>query len=317
LLALARERLGNAALATHALGLFQSKTDLYRRMHMLMQSNGALERRCSLYWRMGYSTLLVVALVLLVGTLGVRRAAAQAADAVQKAAEVDKRNADEQAAVAAQREAEVAKLRAQQEQILTQLKALEVEKRQLEAELAQRKTEGGKADDASVVYRRMIAQRQQAIAQARESQAAELAAKVTAQEQNAKANDERQAMKDWVNKKPGGNREPNEFAGRAQLDLVSLANSYVDAVGSVSIAQVRMQAMEEAKDIAGVRIEKVNMDTARRKVAIFKGIAQAALEAAKSDLETAMQQVKMGLAPTNAVNEPQSRLKILEVILAQ
>jgi hypothetical protein len=30
-----------------------------------------------------------------------------------------------------------------------------------------------------------------------------------------------------------------------------------------------------------------------------------------------MQQVKMGLAPTNAVNEPQSRLKILEVILAQ
>jgi hypothetical protein len=46
-------------MAAQALGLFQSKTDLYRRMHMLMQSNGALARHCSLYWRMAYSTLLV------------------------------------------------------------------------------------------------------------------------------------------------------------------------------------------------------------------------------------------------------------------
>src|SRR6185295_12581921 len=93
-------------------------------------------------------------------TMGVRRVEAQAADADQKAAEVDKRNAREQAAVAADREAEVAKLRAQQQQILEQLKVLEVEKRQLEDQLAQRKAEGAKADDPNAVYRRSLAQRQ-------------------------------------------------------------------------------------------------------------------------------------------------------------
>src|SRR5437764_86958 len=44
LLALARERFGRGAMLTQALGLFQSKTDLYRRMHMLMQTNRPLAR---------------------------------------------------------------------------------------------------------------------------------------------------------------------------------------------------------------------------------------------------------------------------------
>jgi len=56
---------------------------------------------------------------------------------------------------------------------------------------------------------------------------------------------------------------------------------------------------------------------AERKVQIFRAIAQAALDAAKSDFQMANEQVRMGLAPTNTVNEPQSRLRVLEVILAQ
>src|SRR2546421_185955 len=105
------------------------------------------------------------------------------------------------------------------------------------------------------------------------------------------------------------------MGGRAQLDLVSLANSYLDAVGNVQLCQVRLSM---AQFNAGeVQLAKVSLVTAERKVKIFRGIAEAALQSAKADLESAMQQVKMGLAPTNAVNEPQSRLKILEVILAQ
>jgi hypothetical protein len=56
---------------------------------------------------------------------------------------------------------------------------------------------------------------------------------------------------------------------------------------------------------------------ADRKVQIFRAIAKAALQSARSDLDVAKEQVKMGLAPSNAVNEPYSRLQILEVILAQ
>src|SRR6266850_6279163 len=236
LLALARERLGSAAISTHALGLFQSKTDLYRRMHMLMQTNRPLERRCSIYWRLSYSTLLVVALVLASGTLGLRRANAQGAVAEQIA--VDKKNVEERA-VADQRQAELDKLRAEQDQIKAKLDMLEAEKQKLQAELEQRKA-GGAQGDAAAVYKRAIAQRQQAMEQAKRAQDWAVFEKIA--EQNDKAVDEaekatkneRQALKDWmVKKNPGaGNREQNELSGRAQLDLVSLANSYVDAIGS-------------------------------------------------------------------------------------
>jgi beta-lactamase regulating signal transducer with metallopeptidase domain len=310
LLALARERLGNAALATHALGLFQSKTDLYRRMHMLMQSNGALERRCSLYWRMGYSTALVVALMLLAGTLGVRRANAQAADPAQ--IEVEKRDAQEKTTLAAERDAELVKLRAQQDQIQAQLKALEVERQQLQSELDKRRGEGAKTDDVASIYRRTLMQREQAIQQVREAQAAELAAK----DQNAKANDERAAMRDWMNKRNAVNADQKEAVGRGQLDLVSLADRYVDAMGGISLAEVRIQAYEQKGDVAGVRVEKVNLDTAKRKVAIFRGIAEAARESAKADFELTNEQVKNGIAPKSSVLEAQSRLRMLEVILA-
>ena len=98
---------------------------------------------------------------------------------------------------------------------------------------------------------------------------------------------------------------------------MSLANNYADAQGSISLAEVRMQAMEQKQDTVGMRIEKVNLDTAKRKVAIFRGITEAALESAKADLDVASQQVKNGLAPVNSVNEAKSRVRILEVILAQ
>jgi hypothetical protein len=46
-------------------------------------------------------------------------------------------------------------------------------------------------------------------------------------------------------------------------------------------------------------------------------MTEAALEAAKADLDVAGQQVKNGLAPVNSVNEAKARVRILEVILAQ
>jgi len=218
-------------------------------MHMLMQSNGKLARRCSNFWRVGYSTLLVMALMVMVGTMGVRRAQAQNADAERKAAEIDKQNAQEQ-----DREAEVAKLKAQQDAILAQLQSLEVEKRQLQDELAARKAEGRAGNEAVTEYRRKLAQREQAIAQEREAAAREMLARPGARRPpefgpdgdaavEEKANGDRAAMRDWINKKNPAAREPNEGAGRAQLDLVSLADRYVDAVGNLQLAQLELTRM--------------------------------------------------------------------------
>jgi len=297
---------------------------------MLMQSNSALARRCSNFWRVGYSTLLAMALVVMVGTMGARRVEAQAADADQKAAEVDKRNAREQAAVAADREAEVAKLRAQQQQILEQLKVLEVEKRQLEDQLAQRKAEGAKTDDPNAVYRRSLAQRQANDA-AGGDVAATLAARryqelgrnpavATAEE---KANEERVQLRDRIIRGNPGKGEPNDFAARAQLDLVSLADRYVDAKGNLELAELELQQLtatdgpEHRDAIARSPAAKLKVQTANRKLAIFRGIAEAAMEAAKSDLDLAIQQFNGGLAPQSVVTEAKSRVRILEVILAQ
>ena len=111
-----------------------------------------------------------------------------------------------------------------------------------------------------------------------------------------------------------------DISGRAQLDLVSLANSYVDAVGNLQIAEVELARMADkgnAFSKTELSMAKIKVDTAQRKVKIFRSIAEAALESAKSDLDLASQQAQTGLAPKTAVTEAQSRLKILQVILAQ
>jgi hypothetical protein len=229
---------------------------------------------------------LVASLVLVSGILGARWARAQATPQEQ----------------AAQRQAEIEQLRAQQEQIKAQLEVLQVEKQRLSRELEQRKVEGAEAQNAAVLKRTLI-QREQAIAQVQEE---------------AAKDQQQQAWRKWNADRIARDRaEQNEIPGRAQLDLVSLADRYVDAMGSVKLAEVRMQAMEEKQDKVGIRIEKVNLDTARRKVVIFRGIVEAAREAAQADLDIASQQVKNGLAPVNSVNEAKSRVRILEVILAQ
>jgi hypothetical protein len=327
LLALAKDRLAGAALASHALGLFQSKTDLYRRMHMLMQTNRPLARRCSIVWRVGYSTALVAALAMLSGTLGVRRAQAQAPDAQQNA--VDKRNADEQANLAAQREAEVQRLRAEQDSIRAKLADLEQERIKLQDELAKRKAEGGAAANLTEIYKRNLNRRYGEEQKAKEATAAAVLAKIaaTAQDDAALQKDkagqnERQAMQDWMAKKNVGlvNRDQNDFPGRAQLDLVSLANNYVDAVGNLQLAQLefdRLNGKEKVFTPYEIGRAKVQLQMAERKVAIFRRIAEAAIQSTKEELDIAKKQLESGIGPRTAVVEAESRLRILEVILAQ
>jgi hypothetical protein len=276
-------------------------------MRMLMQTNR-----------------LVASLVMVGGILGVRFASAQAT-AEQNI--VEQRNADEKTA---QRQAEIEQLRAQQQQIKAQLDLLEAEKQELQHVLEQNREQGGTTPkNAAAIYRRVMAQRQQAIAQVRDAEAAELSARAAAQQADADRDQgakeqERQAWRKWnedriARDKAGG----NEFAGRGQLDLVSLADRYVDAKGNLELAELELEqlARKGGGDHPDMVLKgpalKLKVQTAKRRLVIFRGIAEAAMEAAKSDLDLAMQQVKGGLAPQGVVTEARSRVRILEVILAQ
>ena len=115
------------------------------------------------------------------------------------------------------------------------------------------------------------------------------------------------------------NRDQNELFGRAQLDLVSLANNYVDAIGNLQLAQLELNLIgHEHRDmLTKGAVLKVKVATAERKMQIFRAIAEAALEAAEKDLQLAEQEFKSGLAPEKASIEAKSRLRMLKAILAQ
>jgi len=283
---------------------------------MLVGRTSPLAHQCSLYWRVGFSTSIVVALILATGALGVRRASAQAPEAARQAEEeraAREREAAAQTAkvAAAEREAAIQRLKVEQEDLRAQLQALEVQKRQLQDQIANRRD----ADRAEVGrwFEEIQAKQNDAAMQAKIADA-----KAQAAWKDKVARDK--ANVDFVEgnfKKDAAARNPFDAPGRPQLDLVSLANSYVDSVGSLQIAEVQMQENQAKRDGAAVRIAQVHVETAKRKMQIFRSIAEAALEAAKADFEFTSQQFNQGLVTRNTLIEAESRIKILQAILAQ
>jgi beta-lactamase regulating signal transducer with metallopeptidase domain len=288
LIELAKNRLQRAALSAHVLGLFQSKTDFYRRMHMLVALKSPLKRECSLYWRLGWSTMLIVALVLGTSMLGVPRANAQ---------NVENENRAE----------EIKRLHAEQEAIAAKLAEIEVQKRQLQDEIAQRR-----ANDFQKFNDEKAKQIDEAMKQKRLAEINEAAVKEKlAQRDGDKIN--------FVDK--NAKKDPRvgqmEFGGRAQLDLVSLATAYVESRGEVEIARVRAEHLLKNRDNMEAAVAQIQMQTAERKVKIFRGIAEAALQAAREEFEMVNRQQEAGQISRTAVSEAKSRLQILEVILSQ
>jgi len=117
-----------------------------------------------------------------------------------------------------------------------------------------------------------------------------------------------------------------------QLDLVSLATSYADAVGEVEIAKLEYESRKQlaerntipAQELA---IAEIKFKAAERKVALLRNIAEAALMETKADMDAARSQlesVSKGRpddqsairAAEAQVIRAQSRLRVLESILA-
>jgi len=122
-------------------------------------------------------------------------------------------------------------------------------------------------------------------------------------------------------------------AGRAtgdgsQLDLISLANSYTDAVTNVKIASVEHARLQQLRKSAAVseqeaEIAAIKLEAAHRKVDLLRSIAQTALKTTEAELRVLREWHKTGRQVAGAgpielqVRRAEGRLEILVRIVQQ
>ncbi|MCE9524572.1 MAG: M48 family metalloprotease [Planctomycetales bacterium] len=113
---------------------------------------------------------------------------------------------------------------------------------------------------------------------------------------------------------------PSAARGSQQLDLVSLANSYSDAVSNREAAAAKLADTERLGDSKVVSqqevgIAKLAFSAADRKEQLLRKIAEVALEGTAQEVEIATALYKSGNAPLSAAGEAKTRLAILKQIL--
>jgi len=131
---------------------------------------------------------------------------------------------------------------------------------------------------------------------------------------------------------PGGVSDERRMPEGTQLDLVSLATSYVDAASELAIAKLQYEGRKQlaernvtsAEELA---IAEIKFKGAERKVALLRDIAEAALMETKADMDAAKSQLESVAkgrpddrsairAAEAQVIRAQSRLRVIESILA-
>ena len=120
---------------------------------------------------------------------------------------------------------------------------------------------------------------------------------------------------------PQGGRSTSGARGQSsQLDLISLANSYIEASGNRKLRQLQLQRVQKMVENKVASQEEhemaiIEMEMAERKARLFRGMAEAALRAAEGEYKHARELVEKGLAPASAVHDAESRLHVLKLIL--
>ena len=118
--------------------------------------------------------------------------------------------------------------------------------------------------------------------------------------------------------RPAG--DPNMARGGQQLDLVSLATSYADAVSVLEAAQARIDENAKLSDTSAisqheVRNAKLAFSAAQRKEQLLRSIAEVATESAAQEFERSSQLHKSGQITASAAGEAKARMDILKQIL--
>jgi hypothetical protein len=108
--------------------------------------------------------------------------------------------------------------------------------------------------------------------------------------------------------------------GAMQLDPVDLANSLMDASGEFKLAKITFDARDKLKG-AGAFNEvelaeaRARMETADKRLAIMRSLAQVALESAQASLERLEKLREQGVDSGASIEEAAGRVKMLAVIV--
>lgn len=118
-------------------------------------------------------------------------------------------------------------------------------------------------------------------------------------------------------------QERSQGSSGRELDLLALATSYADAVGSLEATQAKLADIEavEAKSSGTVPKQEITsarlaVAAAQRKEQLLQRIAKVALESVSKELDRATQLHKNGIATASDMEEAQTRMEILKQILS-
>jgi beta-lactamase regulating signal transducer with metallopeptidase domain len=114
--------------------------------------------------------------------------------------------------------------------------------------------------------------------------------------------------------------EPNMARGSQQLDLVSLATSYADAVSEVELAEAKMADIAKLGDSNAISNQEVTaaklaLSAAKRKEQLLRSIAEVATESAAQEFERTSQLHKTGVITASEAGDAKIRMEILKQIL--
>ncbi len=109
--------------------------------------------------------------------------------------------------------------------------------------------------------------------------------------------------------------------GGVQLDLVNLANSSVNAVGTLRLAEADLERLKQLARTASVSQQELShaeadFQTAKRRVNLFRGLIQVSLVAADRELKAAHVEFAQGRAPHSREEEATTKVEMLKLILA-
>jgi hypothetical protein len=109
-----------------------------------------------------------------------------------------------------------------------------------------------------------------------------------------------------------------------ELDMVNLATAYIDAMGSLKLAQSRYAELERSNSRVPGAVSKseldaaaIQLETARQKAELLTAVAQTAHDAAKAELAHLEKLIQRGFATQSSGAAATAKVKLLESILQQ
>jgi hypothetical protein len=109
-----------------------------------------------------------------------------------------------------------------------------------------------------------------------------------------------------------------------ELDMVNLATAYIDAMGSLKLAQSRYTQLERLRSAGASAVSQseldaaaIQLETARQKAELLAAVAQTAHDAAKAELAHLEKLIQRGFATQSSGAAATAKVKLLETILQQ